>query len=196
MGRLGADREKICRCARRLFEDRGYAPVTMAEIAAAAGISRKTLYRHYSGKEAVALAIETSLFKAYHREMEELLPSLSGSGIERLEGYFRHMEEILDRHAGAIRFTGLFDHHVFGGNEDFTRAVTECSHHLSSLIRRGVEDGSLRPNIDVALTAETLGESWLSLAQRILNRGEALILPRGWNPGIFFGGRMNSFWRE
>lgn len=50
-------RALIMRAASRLFWERGYAAVSVADIAAAVGITKATLYYHFSGKEAVYVAV-------------------------------------------------------------------------------------------------------------------------------------------
>jgi AcrR family transcriptional regulator len=51
----------IANAAIELFEQKGVAATTIDEIAAAAGISRTTFFRHCSGKEAAVLADEAGL---------------------------------------------------------------------------------------------------------------------------------------
>lgn len=50
-------RERLLAAAQEAFCARGYFPVSVDEIAAAAGVSRMTLYRHFSGKSAIAEAL-------------------------------------------------------------------------------------------------------------------------------------------
>lgn len=54
--RLDAALERILDAAGRLFAERGLAAVGMAEVAAEAGCSRATLYRHVDGRHALHLA--------------------------------------------------------------------------------------------------------------------------------------------
>jgi AcrR family transcriptional regulator len=50
-------RERLLEAAARLFEERGYASVTMAELAEQAGVSRPTAYRHFADKEDILWAL-------------------------------------------------------------------------------------------------------------------------------------------
>src|SRR5215212_11464269 len=51
-----AARGAIAAIARRLFADRGYDAVTVAEVAAAANVSEKTVFNHFPTKEDLAFA--------------------------------------------------------------------------------------------------------------------------------------------
>ncbi len=54
VGRGGRSRERVLAAARRLFAERGFAPVTMRAIGEAAGLDNSSLYRHFPGKSALA----------------------------------------------------------------------------------------------------------------------------------------------
>lgn len=50
-------RQSLMRAAARLFADRGYAAVTTVELGDAAGVSGPALYKHFSSKEALLVAV-------------------------------------------------------------------------------------------------------------------------------------------
>ena len=68
---------KIERAALKLFIHEGVDAATTREIADKAGVSEGALYRHYKGKDELAL----SLFQATHHRLSQLLTeALSGKG--------------------------------------------------------------------------------------------------------------------
>ena len=55
MGKSAATRARLQREALRLFADRGYDETTIADIAAAAGVTQMTFFRHFPAKELVVV---------------------------------------------------------------------------------------------------------------------------------------------
>lgn len=68
-------REAISDVATRLFMERGYEAVTMAEIAAAAEVSVKTIFNHFNSKE-----------ELYFDRIEDVFGALVAAVLERPEG--------------------------------------------------------------------------------------------------------------
>lgn len=118
------NRARVLAAAERLFAQRR--PVTMEDIARAAGVGRGTLYRRYPDVPSVALA----LLDEHERQLQEQLmrgaPPL-GPGApprERLAAFYAAMVDLLERHGhlalgaetGRTRFTtgayGFWQAHV------------------------------------------------------------------------------------
>jgi AcrR family transcriptional regulator len=92
-----AERRRVIEdAASELFAERGYAGTKLAEIAAAAGVTKQLLYQHFASKQELHLAL-----LARHRD--ELLAGLEagmtqpGPLAERIpatvDGWFRYVEE-------------------------------------------------------------------------------------------------------
>lgn len=63
-GRRQATANRISTCAQLLAEGRGYDGFTMDELAEEAGVSRRTLFNYYPGKDAAVLGTEPPLDEA------------------------------------------------------------------------------------------------------------------------------------
>ena len=60
----GSTRDRLVTAAFELFEERGYDATTVEEIAASAGLSRSTFFRHFPAKEDVVFPDHESLLRA------------------------------------------------------------------------------------------------------------------------------------
>lgn len=58
-------REELLVAAAELFREQGYGETTTADIATAAGVSRRTLYRYFPSKIELALALEDDQMRRY-----------------------------------------------------------------------------------------------------------------------------------
>ena len=112
-----ATRAAILSHAQRLFEERGYDRVTVAEIADAADISVKTLFVYFRSKEDLAFA-DTWLVDALAHELRHRPPGTS------------HAQAV-----GAVLDRALTADPGAGGLEGFHRGIGETDALRSRLLR-------------------------------------------------------------
>ncbi|GAA5021576.1 TetR/AcrR family transcriptional regulator [Actinopolymorpha pittospori] len=131
-----AAREAIAATARRLFAERGFDTVTVAEVAAAADVSEKTVFNHFPTKEDLAFA---------GRE----------NGLEQL------VADITQRPAGASVLdvfraltTSVIDNFVIPGNEDLLAVakIIRNSRTLQERLTVGWESGAAAVTAAIAQT--------------------------------------------
>lgn len=82
-------RQALIEAAARLFEDRGYDHVTVAEIADAAEVSPRTFFLHFQTKEDVLLAdadvrVDLALQAIAERRAEERLPEVLVRAVDQM----------------------------------------------------------------------------------------------------------------
>ncbi|HET8522194.1 MAG TPA: helix-turn-helix domain-containing protein [Thermomicrobiales bacterium] len=106
----GDGRGRILQAARTMFLERGYADVSMQQIASAAGVTKATLYHHFRDKEDLFIEV----VRIEHDSMGQMVLDLI-AGAETLE-------EQLQRIA-----RGVFD----VGKGDFGRLAEDLRQHVS-----------------------------------------------------------------
>lgn len=95
------NRTAISDVATRLFIERGFEKVTIADVASAAGVAKMTVTNHFPRKEDLVLDIH-----------EDLVASLAGAVADRASGESalaalrRHYLDGLRRHDAALGFSG------------------------------------------------------------------------------------------
>ncbi|GAA4634738.1 TetR family transcriptional regulator [Actinoallomurus vinaceus] len=94
-------RQEISNVATRMFIERGFDEVTIAEVAAAAGVAKMTVTNHFPRKEDLILDLHEEIVAAPARTVAERAAGESALAALR-RGYFAD----LDRHDAAIGFSG------------------------------------------------------------------------------------------
>ena len=95
-------RRDVAEKAARLFAERGYEHVTVAEIAAAAGISRRTFFTHFASKEEAALASAADVLESLQRSLSAKKSEISFTSVVRdnvseLIAWHEHHAELLEQ---------------------------------------------------------------------------------------------------
>ena len=96
-------KREILRAAMKLFSERGFAATSIRDIAEESGYTNPALYKHFAGKEELAL----HLFETCHSRMwasgHAAIVSAK-SFDEKLQGYIGRWLELADEHPEVIAF--------------------------------------------------------------------------------------------
>ena len=85
MPRQENTKERILECAFGLFKKPRLSEISLSEIAAAAGISKTAIFRHYKNKEDLLDAMRQRFFEALSQMFDEIGPGKKFYNIERIE---------------------------------------------------------------------------------------------------------------
>jgi TetR/AcrR family transcriptional repressor of mexJK operon len=158
-------RAAIVDAARRSFLESGYASTSMDRIAAAAGVSIKTVYRHFDNKDDLFSAVMQAAcrqdggFDGLQDEQEEREPSLERPWFSKPPG-------------AALVMAGVeYLQHVLSAEQlALYRVVTQDAHRFPELGRRYREEVTEHRN---AIFAQYLDRWAAAQKWRVRNRGRA-----------------------
>ncbi|WP_062202269.1 TetR/AcrR family transcriptional regulator [Demequina salsinemoris] len=179
MGVRERRRQELIDAARALFLERGFDQVMIDDIADRCGVTRRTVYRYFATRDHVALAVEIDVLERWGVLLGQLGGHWSGTAADRLRAAFADVEALIDEHADEVRFTQVFDVQL-GGSESselsaqFQDAVLALLAPIVAVLRLGERDGTLRLADSPEVTASTLTNAYLGLAQRVYGFGERL----------------------
>ncbi|HWY76625.1 MAG TPA: TetR/AcrR family transcriptional regulator [Verrucomicrobiae bacterium] len=157
-------RQRIIRDARRHFFANGFRGVTMDDLASELGMSKKTLYSHFSSKTALLEAVLMDKFRDAGADLERTTAAASSDFLMSLHGLLA----CLQRQMGEIQPPFVRDMRreapdMFKLVE--TRRAEMIQRHFGKLLGRGRRAGVIRKDIPVNLIIETL----LGAVQAIVN---------------------------
>lgn len=173
-------KNEILNAARELFITKGLSETTMDNIASEIKITRRTLYRYYKTKEELAFEIEIMLFEELYNFQSKIYKTLVGNGLKKIELFLNEIASYVEANPSIIRFSGVFDFYFTGEypylelTNRFKNMISSNDYILEQLIRDGIEDGSIRLDIDPVITGLTISNVLLSLSQRVLIREKHL----------------------
>jgi len=151
-----ATREAIAATARRLFAERGFDAVTVAEVAAAADVSEKTVFNHFATKEDLA-------FAGGEARLSQLLTDIAKrpAGTPVLDVFRATTDAMIDGLATATEDDDLFVlPRIVGGSRVLQERLTTGWEHESAALTAVIAEtaGADADDVIPAIVARTL--SW------------------------------------
>ncbi len=123
MPRAAGVKAKVDRAAVALFAARGVDGVSIADIAAAAGVSQGALYRHYRSKDELASRLFSTAFLRTGGELDAIRAGRSGFAA-RVGAMVEHFCRLYDTDPALFRFMLIAQHDLLAGIGDGGRTPT------------------------------------------------------------------------
>ncbi|MFJ4706034.1 TetR/AcrR family transcriptional regulator [Streptomyces anulatus] len=144
---MSIDRDDVLRASAELLSRR--ATATTEEVARAAGISRATLNRLFPGRDALVRALEDF-------GITECETALTTARLEEgpAEEAVRRLIRAIEPHASLLAF--LYSENQLFEGEEQNAGWARIDERLTSLFRRGQEDGAFRIDLSAAWLTEAL----------------------------------------
>ena len=149
-------RDTILKAGFRLFAEKSIDPVSMNDVAKAAGVGIATLYRYFSTKQDLVLAISTRVWEKYIAENSRRRKALAGDGMnagQEFEFYLNSFIDAYRNHTDILRFNQFFN--VYVANENVSEAslksyldvITRLAEQFHEMYERAKTDHSLRTDL-------------------------------------------------
>lgn len=172
----------------RLFAEKGIDPVTMPEIADASGVTRPSLYRYFSTKPELVIAIGTWKWQEYIDGSRQRFPAQVRdrmSAREYVETYLDVFLDLYRNHRDLLRFNHYFNSYI--EKEHVTpEQMRPYREMIEDLVRRfhgpfaRSGDGTLRPGLSEKSVMSSIIHIMLAAVTRYAV-GLAYVMP-GTNP--------------
>ncbi|MBI3785730.1 MAG: TetR/AcrR family transcriptional regulator [Deltaproteobacteria bacterium] len=142
-------RDKILDAAEDLFSRRGFAGIGMREVADAVGLSKSSLFHHFSSKAELYAAVVGRILDIIDQRTMAAL-AIGGDVLTRFDRWLDTLMDTLAEHhnAGRLLLRSLFEDDELNGTSAEERHVDETIKHVfgavSRLLQEGMQAGVLR----------------------------------------------------
>jgi AcrR family transcriptional regulator len=149
---MSARREELTRIAARLFAERGYQGTSLADLAAALGVQKPSLYHHIDSKEELLWEVAWEGAEAFHAALGGV--PADAPAAERIRLALRaHLAVVGQQLDIATVFVREWRHLSGDRRARFVSERRRYEERIRELFRAGVEESQLRTDLDVATAA-------------------------------------------
>lgn len=149
-------RKAIIDAAFRIFVEKKIEPVSMGEIAEAAGVGRATLFRYYANKLELVIAVCAAKWKEYLDALDAKRP-LSSIGdipaIDRLAFTLDSYIDLYQHHKDLLQYNDNFNYYVTHAGvkeeqlEEYHASLYSINTRLEWMYEKAKEDHTFRTDI-------------------------------------------------
>jgi AcrR family transcriptional regulator len=141
-------RDEILAASQILIAERGYAAMSMDDLAARVGVSKPTLYSQFSTKEELVMAMATQVMERLFSVVED--DGAPGrSALDKLADLLRAgVQAQLDRSFTAMQLWMPEIVHMLKGHKEHMEEICKIDAVVVDLVRQAISDGEIDPQLD------------------------------------------------
>ncbi len=174
MTRTVGVKAKVERAAIELFASKGFDGVSIADIAAAAGVSQGALYRHYRSKDELASRLFSTAYRRTGAELDRIRAEQHGF-TARIGAMVAHFCALYDQDAPLFRFMLISQHDLLPRLGNGGRAPVVV---IEDTIADAIEAGEIDPTDKSEGTAVIMGVVLQTAIFHLYGRITGALLPR------------------
>ncbi|RTY76093.1 TetR/AcrR family transcriptional regulator [Flavobacterium sp. LS1R10] len=140
-------KEKIITKASEMFLKLGFKSITMDDIAGEMCISKKTIYKYFCNKELLIEESTTAIHKQIHQIIDRIIAQNYNAIAENFE--IRKMFKEMFQSSDDSPIYQLKKHYPEIYEKVMTREINECNTTFEQNIKKGIEQGFYRDNINI-----------------------------------------------
>ena len=153
---MAAKNQRILENGFRIFAENTIEKVTMNDVAKAAGIAISSLYRYYSTKQKLVIAISTWAWSTYLEESEKqeaYSESLDRTAAEMFDFYLDSFIDLYRNHRDLLRFNQFFNIYLASGEiskeemQPYMNMIHGLEMRFGSIYRKARQDETLRTDL-------------------------------------------------
>jgi AcrR family transcriptional regulator len=147
-------RKRIIAHAERVFRERGFRKVTVEELCADLGMSKRTFYRHFSDRDALVVAVVVERVESHVPKILENLTSDEPVDVILT----RHFDLLINNMLANVPTQMMVDVQVLMPElwdriDQFRSGAVSI---ITDLLRRGQKEGTIRPDIDPTVAGKLI----------------------------------------
>jgi AcrR family transcriptional regulator len=164
---VASRRDELTRAAARLFAERGYHGTSLADLAAALGVQKASLYHHIASKEDLLWEVAREGAEAFHAGLDGV--PARAAAVERIRLALRaHLAVVASQRDVATVFVQEWRYLDGERRARIVDARRRYEERIAALFREGRELGELRSDLDewaatmLFLSAANWAYTWLA----------------------------------
>ena len=143
---LQAREEAIVLNVNRLLVEKGFDAMTVDEVAAAVGIAKASLYKHFPSKEDLAAAAMVRVMRSAREFLDTIAPALTP--LDKLKAVVRWTLQVqLAGQMPSLPSQNSSLRAALTGSKAYVDALMEISDRLGSWIEAAQADGAINPRL-------------------------------------------------
>ena len=159
----------VIEAAKKLFLEKGIASVTIKDFATEIGVGEATIYRYFSKKHnivlAVAMRLEDEVYKQYFNFKNGV------NGYEKINSFYQSYLTVFDEHKDFYRFISEFDSYIISEDclslDEYERGLMPFYNSFIESYNEGIKDGTISEVEDINYFYLSTTHSLLALCKKL-----------------------------